>query len=289
MRKKKPLLCIVLALLIPLVFAMPIFADMGPKPSVHIAFEGMGNKKYIIALLPTAKGYGPYSSDVKGNESAVDLIFRNLAAEEGLYYWGQAETLEGSDTYVWGYYPPEAFKIALYFPEQEVAVVSDKLYERYAFDSYFRVDGTGLFLAGQVVPGSTFAVKATYLYHREILGFVGRVLVTLVLELGLAYVLGFRQKKQRNLIILVNILTQIFLNIVLIVGGGDLTYWVFPIVYLFLEVLIFLLEAVIYSFKLIPESGKTIEKVHPAIYALLANALSAVGGLILGQYLYQLV
>ena len=36
------------------------------------------------------------------------------------------------------------FKILLYFPEQNCFAVSNEIYERYAFDSYYRVDATGL-------------------------------------------------------------------------------------------------------------------------------------------------
>jgi hypothetical protein len=43
-----------------------------------------------------------------------------------------------------GYYPPEDFKILLYFPADDRFAVSEEACERYAFDSYYQVNLSGV-------------------------------------------------------------------------------------------------------------------------------------------------
>lgn len=66
----------------------------------------------------------------------------------------------------WTYYPPQRFKILVYFPETDSFAVSG-IYERYAFDSYYKVDAGDI----ELKPSSTYeglvAVKATILLKKS--------------------------------------------------------------------------------------------------------------------------
>ena len=99
------IICVFVFMLIPI----NVRADVGPKPSIHIAFDGLGEELCYGTLLSQNDSTGPSSA------------------------W------DGTEEHAWTYYSPKSFKILLYFPEQGVFVTSG-IYERYAFDSYYTVD-----------------------------------------------------------------------------------------------------------------------------------------------------
>ena len=93
-----------------------------------------------------------------------------------------------------------------YFPETDTYAVSG-IYERYAFDTYYKVD---------LSEGSVLKAKKNYDYTWETISLVARIVITILLEMGLAMMFGYRHKKQLRFLAAVNIVTQILLNILLI-------------------------------------------------------------------------
>jgi hypothetical protein len=82
------------------------------------------------------------------------------------FYFLQYFTKLGEDAaFRWGYYPPKEFKILLYFPDDGSFAVSDEVYERYAFDSYYTVDLSHL--THPVTNGETIRVEKDYHYAAE--------------------------------------------------------------------------------------------------------------------------
>ena len=113
--------------------------------------------------------------------------------------------------------------------------------------------------------------------------FVGRLVLTLALELAVAVVFAFRAKRQIITIVCMNLITQVGLN-------QAITH-LFPVVssrwywpgLLVLEVLIFLVEGAVYA-RLLPRWKKDPAAVcHPWGYALAANVASFGVGLILAR------
>lgn len=152
------LLC---AVLVMMVFPITASADTGPKPSVRITFENLGDKECWGTLLSSKQSTGPSSAwngkeeDAQHNENPngyysyqkfgydVWKAFVDYAENDDFYFLQEAWQINETKELTWTYYPPNEFKILLYFPETGEYAVSG-VYERYAFDSYFTVNMEGV-------------------------------------------------------------------------------------------------------------------------------------------------
>ena len=106
------------------------------------------------------------------------------------------------------------------------------------------------------------------------MGFLARLVMTLVIEIGLALFFGYRSKGQLLLIGLTNVVTQILLNLGLYFGYQQVDRIFY--LYLFLELLIMAAEGLVYTFFLTKErSWRSVR------YAFFANALSYGMGLLI--------
>lgn len=286
LRKKRLVSAIMVMMLVFLVFPSVAMADMGPKPSITIDFEGLEGVEYHVTLLSGQKESGPWQAvtEEEIRSHSDDAVFQKFAAfsdPDGYFFMGWGEnylSLDENMQYRWTYYPPYSFKILMYFPETDQYAVSD-IYERYAFDAYYRVDLSDLVLTEG---GSQLLVSAdrSYDYTGEILSFLVRFLLTFVIELGIAWLFGYRKGQQWRIILVTNLITQVFLNLVLGVAGYKGGLFMMYFVYILAEIAVVILESVIYSMtfrRLEQENGQS--RRHPVLYAMTANAASFVIGI----------
>lgn len=281
---KKRFLSALLALLMMLpVLALTVSADCGPKPSTFITVHTGSGERAIVTLLAESEGWGP-NHTIGPEENPADWMVKNKLQEEawyafrdhrdsdGFHFWG--EVYEGNVT--WGYYPPEVFKIAVYYPDYDVLWVSEDTYERYSFHSDFRLTLPALG-AGARSGEVDMVLKKSSDLAAELAGFLVRVVVTLAVELGMARLFDFDGKRQRKLILRVNLLTQVGLNLLLWAWyffDGPLT----AMLRLALaELVVLVVEGAVYLRRLrIDESrGRVIA------YTILANLASVVIGFLL--------
>ncbi|MBR2577509.1 MAG: hypothetical protein IKE38_01130 [Erysipelotrichaceae bacterium] len=249
----------VIALILIMLFPSPVKADMGPKPSVHIAFEGIEGS-YYVTLLSKEESFGPYYSfeSEENSERADDEIFSKFlefARNDDYYFVNYPIECSDGNEYAWTYYPPEDFKVLIYLADSDRFMVTDP-YTKYAFDSYYRYD----------LESNTLINN--YNYRNEALSLFGRVILTIVIEVLVA--LLFKYKKHLKTIIIVNIITQGLLNLFVNVTnyyGGLLTV-IFTVFVAELAVLI--IETVIYRIAF--KENKAI------LYAIVANILSFIAG-----------
>ena len=111
------------------------------------------------------------------------------------------------------------------------------------------------------------------------LAFGGRIALTILLELGLAWCIGYREGRHIILFVTTNLLTQVVLNTILSLGVGS--PYSFAQIYLWAELLVFLLEAAVYAHYLPKISAAPQKKSKAVLYALGANILSFAVGLII--------
>lgn len=282
---KKARFILLFALILMLMFPSAAYGDMGPKPSVVIDFIGLEGKTYYVTLLSKVKSTGPYSA-VNDNRRSYDLyreddkdydIFLKFAEYEdndGFYFLQFFKDCSQTQQFSWTYYPPEEFKILIYFPDTDSFIVSDKSYERYAFDSYFIA----------TVSGSTVSVVKSYDYTNETISLIVRIVLTIASESGVALLFGFRERRQIRFIILVNLITQVMLNVALNIinyQSGEMAYIMF---YILLEILVFIIEAIIYNRYLRGQSIKEVPKWKPGLYAFAGNGLSFILGIYLSYW-----
>jgi hypothetical protein len=281
-------LCFVTILLI---IPASVYGDIGPKPSVVINFEGLENEKYYVTLLSEVASTGPHSvlgehpNNQRYHESDENFEiwqkFVYYKDEDGFYFLQYFQDCTDTSKFIWGYYPPSKFKILLYFPEQDSFVVSSEVYERYAFDSYYRVDARGLQLQSATIVGGIRAEK-NYDYTWEFISLFARIISTIAIEVLIALFFGFRAKKQTLIIISINIITQSLLNILLNIINYRQGSMMFIFHYVWMEMLVIAIEATVYSAFLHKYSNMEARRKWAApLYALMANIVSFVVGIYL--------
>ena len=270
------LLFVILAVLLS--FGLTFKADSGPKPALYITINNIDSDIYVT-LLANRESSGPYSDIKEGSHrfselSEIDLKFYEYAKATDYYFWGISQKLDKeNNTFSWTYYPPDEFLVLCYIEDSDEFVITDKALSRYAFSSYFEmnlVNDNGVY---------TFSkIRKNYNYALEIMHFMLRVIITLVIEMALAYFL-FRFRGKAFIVILVaNILTQVGLNVFLnVIHVNSMLQIIF---YAFLEVMVMVVEMVIYLIAL-RKIDKKYEVGIIIIYTVLANLLSFGLGLVL--------
>lgn len=304
---------------------MKASADTGPKPSVSVTFENMGDELCYGTLLSKTPSTGPAGAwdgteDGKpifnGANETVWRAFTEFKDEDGFYFLQWFRRADENKALNWTYYPPQTFKILLYYPDRATKsgaadnsagastrdsettaasgafCVSDVL-KRYAFHSYYFVDMRNV--QSETI-GTIAKISATqgYDYSAEILGFFVRFIITLGVETLLALAFGLRTKRAFLTVLAANGVTQVALNILLNVQMHfNNVYGVFPL-YFFAELFVFVAEAALYCFILGKrknggESGSADEnggkvaivysKKRLILYAFTANLISFCIGL----------
>lgn len=240
-------------------------ADTGPKPSVRVTFENMGDELCYATLLSKTPSTGPAEAwdgteDGKyffnGADETVWRAFVEYKDPDGFYFLQWFWRADEKKTLNWRYYPPQVFKILLYYPERTTndgaagnAFCTSDVLERYAFHSYFSVDMRNV--QSETI-GTIAKISATksYDYSAELPGFFVRLFATLGAEILLALIFGLRAKRAFFTVTAANVVTQILLNLLLNVQLRiNNIYGIFTL-YFFAELGIFLAEAALYCFVL---------------------------------------
>ncbi len=285
-----------------LLAALPLSAaaDTGPKPSVRVRFRNMGEELCYGTLLSSTPSTGPQSvwdgnentAHYKGSAAYPDApldydiwkAFVDYQDADG-YYFLQDVTSKVSETgeIAWTYYPPQRFKILLYYPESGRFAVSG-ICERYAFDTYYTVELSGADI-GSVEYNRENSTDArlhayrSYEWRQELLSLFARILFTIAIEMGVAFLFGFFGKKTVLLLLGVKTVTQIGLNVLLNVINYHSGQLAFVLWYILLELLVFAAEAVIYAVWLRKLDDPPRRRGFYVLYALAANAASFAAGL----------
>ena len=297
------LLC---AVLVMMVFPITASADTGPKPSVRITFENLGTEECWGTLLSSKPSTGPSSAwngneeDAQHNENpngyysfqkfGYDIwkSFVDYDEKDDYYFLQEAWQINETKELAWTYYPPNEFKILLYFPETGEYAVSG-VYERYAFDSYFTVNLDGVKLSvdynEELSSDDRLNAYKSYNYGVEIGSLVARILITIIIEMGIALLFGYREKKQLLLLVGVNSGTQIILNVLLNIINYNSGEMVFVVFYVLFELVVFAIEAILFYHLLNKISIKQKPKWLAVVYALVANAVSFGAGMMIAECL----
>lgn len=272
-------------------------ADTGPKASVWILFENMGDELCYGTLLSKYESTGP-NSVWDGDEDHIynynlDLeiwrAFVEYKDTDGYYFLQTGWKVSNTKEIAWTYYPPPSFKILLYYPETETFAVSG-IYEKYAFDTYYTVDMNGVNIGSveyneDLSTNERIDAYRSYNYMQEILSLVARIVITIAIEMAVALLFGFRKKKQLLVLASVNVITQIILNLLLNVINYNSGPLDFVLYYILFEIFVFATEAVLYCTILKKVSENPKKNWYYVLYALVANAVSFGAGFIVAQML----
>ena len=257
--------------------ALPAAADMGPKPSVEVVFQGLEGKRFYATLLGNVTRYGPWSADAEYQDWQGDpeawQAFAGYPEPEGWYFLGNYADCTGTGRFVWSYYPPETFYILVWLPEEDRYLCSAEPVSRYAFDSRFTVTATE----------EGLTVRSSYDYAGEVPGFLVRVALTILIETAAGWLLfGLRRRDQLALIFRVNLVTQLALNLLLNLCAYFAGPMLAGLAYIPLELGVFAAEGAVYARRLPwPDDCEP----HPWLYSLGANGVSFAAGGALADWL----
>lgn len=286
--KKKSFALFLVTIAAVFLFPTAAYADMGPKPSVRITFENMGEETCYGTLLSRSDSTGPYSV-WDGEEDHIynyDLDreiwekFVQYQDQDGYYYLQTGWLCSKTKELNWTYHPPKNFKILLYYPDSDTFLVSGS-YERYAFDSYYTVDMAGIDPDAAQPPLLT--AERNYDFRWELISLACRIVLTILLELCIALLFGFRSKNYLLTILCVNIVTQVILNVLLGIINYQQGSLAFTVNYILFELIVFAIEAVVYNLVFDRISPVKIPAWKLVLYALAANAVSFAGGFLVAK------
>lgn len=264
------------------------FADFGPKPSVVVEFENAGDQEYYVTLVAKEDKLGsPYSRVTAEDQPETDdiAIWNRLVAyddPDGMVFAGNVQKLTGDGAYVWGYYPPSEFRVLIYFPDTDSFVESSEILEQYAFDSYYQMDFNDL---PENWNDAVAAIPVTRKYNLvwQITAFLLRLAVTVVIESLLAVLFGFKGKRQMLLVLVVNCVTQLAMNLLILDESVGLFVF-YVLQYALIEVGVILTEGLVYCLALpklaTPEQNRNI---HPIAFAFFGNVASFSLGFLLSN------
>lgn len=256
------------------IFSAAASADFGPKESITVTFKNMGVETCYCTLLSEKDGTGPfYVLDSPKKDDEIDTAFFNYKDADGFYYLHNYSRADVSKEFDWGYYPPSTFKILLYYPATNTFAVSG-IYEQYAFTSFYTVDMRDIQVGAD---DQTLTAERKYSPFFVVFAFIMRILITLAIEVVIAIPFGFKRKKQLVAIIIINIITQLLLNLILYIVMVDMGI-LFVFLYIPLELLIFIIEAIIYAFALRDPKNPKANAADCVLYSFLGNLASFIGG-----------
>jgi hypothetical protein len=278
-------------------------ADIAPTPYIVVFVKGVEVDYYYLDLLvdisedDPGTTYYPNPLDDLNNEQILEVeALRDYEDPDGY----QLALLDGTSTMMAGsligeeqsngfylhffaYGIPERYKIIILTCDGDILV--SEIVNRTLFQSQTTYDLTDFsiqegevnwipdesndYILTDVVPTEEVPLKET------ISAFILRVVITVIVELGLAYfIFKFRTRKLIEIIIGVNIITQLILNIVMFTSWDK-----FEILQLFIgiEVFVFLFEYISYYLLFKEES-----KLKILLYVFVANLATLGLGLIIG-------
>ena len=299
---KKTFAAVLCAVTLFSVLSLSVSADIGPKPSVNVSFPDLGDTLCYATLLSKTESTGPASvwsgeeKDAQHNDNpyyeyldyGYDIwkAFVDYDEKDPFFFLQCIWQVNGTKELNWTYYPPSEFKVLLYFPETGEYSVSE-VFGRYAFDSYFTATAgeDGAQITAENV--SCTVVKKGYDYLGELPPLLCRIVLTVLLELLVAWLFSLRTKKQLLTILWVNAVTQVGLNVALNLVSYRSGPWHLALLYAPLELLVFAAEAALYCVLLRKAEEKPSVK-RLALYALAANAVSFAAGLLLARWIPQI-
>lgn len=283
-----------------------VHADVGPKPTTEVEIIGFDQVYYFDVLFKVDE------SDVRLlDEEAIQErteydyyrddfpdILNGFQDDDGYasysLYSSNPHNIDQLETHKFhlGYYsPPNEFKIVLVLENDEMIisnVVNKTLFNAtFTFDlSDFSledetpelVDGVSVYLIEEPSPRETIPWGMT------LLQIVLAVIFTIIIEMFVLFVFRYNKKSSYKLVLYINLITQFLFHSILIIGTLVGNIYGFILVFVFGELLVLIIELILYI-KYLKEKSK----LTAAIYALLANLMSAFLGTLLLAYLLSVI
>ena len=275
MKKLKIIFSLLLFTIFFSILSTPIVvhADMGPKPASYITIKGIEGD--YVACFAAQKVSGPnidydmwleYQDESWTQEYNPIMEYKD---EEGFKWIDHYYICHDETEISFTYYCPSVYKIVIYLNDQ--LYKDTEALEMYAYTTYYEID----FSSGTINTNEDIKVTNTYDYLGETLSLLFRIVATLAIEIGVFYLFKLYTKRNLNVVLIVNLITQIFLNVA--VNITNYTSGVISALFLLfiLEFIILIVEFIAYQF-LLKDKNRLVISIYPIIANLLSFGLGLV-------------
>lgn len=242
---KRVLYILLIFIVIFLVQANDVYADVGPKPSIVIFLKNMPDTLCYMDLLVEEQSSMEVNKKFDDPKYNKDLVAKlrgyHEAGMSSLLVNGLGRTYgdiicdikDGKGSLNYSYMVPDQFKIIVASDDGDIVV--SNLIERKSFDSiiYFDYESAKAKEVPFIIAG--------------LLSFLLTCTLTIITEGIVLYLFKFKIRENIKAFLIVNISTQVFLYIMISLGmmiSGMSSAFVF---YLVAEVIIFIVEAILFS------------------------------------------
>lgn len=271
--KKERILSLIIFITI-LFYPLTAYADMGPKPSIHVTFEGLNNRTVYASFFALEGGPSPVSyGDIGTVPEEITQKFLDYSENETARFVEDIWIInEEKKTMKCGYMPPRKYKLVVYIPDENVMLESD-FYTRKIFEEKYTTDLS-------TVSGKLTLVHVAYDWKSNILSVLKRIVLTVAIELAIAFLFKIKGTKSILVIVITNVITQLFLNICLLrkeyMSGGGM-YYMF--IYFIIEIAIFITEAIVYANALKKTNNPPVGIAKAVAYSFVANFITFMAGI----------
>ena len=279
----------VLAFCLSLLMASSARADMGPKPNVTIKIKNMPEQEFVLALLTKDDergNEGEYTEDANDPYASMKKKIHDYAEDGWKLAHGpggspfMTNSVEGGliNQYSEGsarftYYAPSNFKVMIVTGDGTQYVSNEVETTRFSAICIY-----------DLTTGELTEDLETYHENdkQEYIGMAMLYLVGTIMVEGLVLILfGLSQARNLPIFLFANILTQAYMHVDAWLyemrhGSGGMAG---TIHYVIKEILIILVECVLYALCMKQENGK---KLRIILYAIVANLVSMVTSLYVG-------
>ena len=277
MKKIKIVLSILIFLLMFSIGTTTVSADMGPKPASYITIKGIEGE--YVACFAAKNAWGPNYDYEHWIEYEIDYVKYNpimeYKDEEGFKWITNYYKCSGESKISFTYYCPDEYKIVIY--QNDEFLIATEALEMYAYSTYYEID----FSTGTVSTPQDIKVTKTYDYFSEILNLIVRIILTLVIELGLFFLFRLYSKRNFKVVLITNLVTQIFLNVAINISLYNSGYMDALFLLFALEFVVLIIEFIAYQILLKEKKRWVI-----ILYPIIANALSFGLGLFIFRFIF---
>lgn len=294
----KKLLIFCLLSILSLNFMSLVNADVGPKPETRVEIIGLDQDYYFDLLFPIDAYKVKVLTDEEMNAAIENDYYREdypdvlngYRDEDGyasytLYRGIPHHIGQVSDhLYSWGFFnPPDKFKIVLILESSDIIIVSDIIHKTLYYAEFtFDLSHDDLLEQDFYQGVERYLVEnAVYEYipwTKMIIQFVLAVILTLILEVFVLFMFGYKKKSSYIFVFYINLITQVLFHSGLIYFSLRGAFFGFVASFIIGEVLVFGIEMYLYR-KYLKEKPINIA----SLYGFVANLVSMVlGTLILG-------
>lgn len=242
--------------------------------TTKVTFEGIQGECYGTLLSKTSEsGSWAHDKDLDLNApTQVVEFFKNYEDEDHFFYLNFIQDVSGGLLY-WPSYPPETFKVLLYYPESDTYLVGEPIMSRYALTSMYKA----------TIQDNQLIVERNYDYFKMFRDMVIRIVLCSAITIIVSLWISKPRKIFYKYYIISTILFQILLNIPIVIysylyGFSLVEYLLFMwLPYL----LMFFLQSHLYS-----STNKLVYR--PYISAFFGNVAAYVLGLLLLDFIPSL-